>query len=104
MGASTLDGMLDAVEEGLLTLTAALRWHLRHNLYPPPPEWMAEHAERAINYVRSGQPDHPVYLLAPQGRGFAEMIVGDRSTRHPAARHLVKVLHLDAFTQPAEEV
>lgn len=55
--------------------------HLRHNVYPPVPEYVDE-ARRAIDAIVADEPDSPIRL---------------DSGNEVSAREVVEGLHLEAF-------
>lgn len=60
MGRLALDDMLDHTDVG-----TALHWHMRANLYPPPPTQMIDVARQAIELANAGRADELVEL--PEG-------------------------------------
>ena len=89
--------------DGLIDLRSTIVWHLSSNLYPAVPEWMADGAIRAIEFVQKGEENHPVVMVHPENGVAKLQIKGQLWTATPA-RLLIEVLHLEAFIKPAEEV
>jgi hypothetical protein len=69
----------------------ALDWHLRYNVYPPPPETFHQACEAAIAAVSAGDPGKPIDL--PAG------ITWRLQDAAPAAE-IVETFHLEDFCDP----
>ena len=95
MGAQSTRGMLEAVEEGLVSLPseAALHWHLQSNHYPPLPISLVPTCQRAIELVASDEGGRRVRL--PKG------LVGQDGRRSVVTADLVEAAHLWDFVEAA---
>lgn len=87
MGHTQATGMVEAVQEGLLPLTAALEWHLTANHYPSLPRRFVPVCLQAIELVQSGE---------------GETLVTVPTGRRVAAGVLVEALHLEPFAEEIE--
>ena len=103
MGRHAVIDMLQAHRDGLLDFRAVVVWHLSTNLYPAAPEWMADGAIRAIEFVQRGEDNRAVALMHPT-LGLARLQIQGKVWTAPPARLLVDALKLEAFIEPAEEV
>lgn len=89
MGSMNAMAFAEAVEDGQLSLNAALVWHLRSNHYPPIPLSMLGTAERAIELVNDDEGDELVEL--PEG------VESRRHGKSVPAWDVIEELHLQAF-------
>jgi hypothetical protein len=94
MGATQAAGMAEAIGAGLIDRTEALRWHLKHNHFPPVPGECVRVAEEAIEHAEQGEWEAMVALLD---------VATWRGRRCAPVNVIVRAWHLDAFIR-AEEV
>ena len=85
MGRMALDGMLEMSTNRRVTLS----WHLQSNHYPPPPAFMVDVAEAAIDACNEG--DYERLIELPNGAEHR------RYGSKVPANVIVESLHLDAF-------
>ena len=95
MGAQSTRGMLEAVEQGLVSLPseAILHYHLQSNHYPPLPVSLVPTCQRAIELVACEEGGRRVRL--PKG------LVGQDGRRSVVATDLVEAAHLWEFVEAA---
>lgn len=92
MGTTGAMGMADNVNEGLVSLDAALHWHLTSNHFPPVPTTMIPVAKAAIEALNDDDGDREIPL--PEG-----IETRDGLTVLPAWR-VSESLHLWSFVTP----
>jgi len=89
MGRSSLEGMLEMTD-----LDTALGWHMKSNLFPPPPSFMIPVAAAAIDAANEGETDRLIEL--PDGVEFR-----DGRTAVEAWR-IIESFRLDSFIEQDE--
>ena len=88
MGSLNAQGMNEAVNDGLLDMRTALRWHLTSNHYPPIHPVFIDTAEEAIAAANAG--DWDTEITMPNG---IVKTVGS----------IVEELHLGSFLDADED-
>ena len=88
MGYATAAGFAEAVEDGSVTLRAALDAHRVSNLYPAPPSYMLDVMVAAVEAVQQEESD--ILLALPEG-------VLWRDETHVPAYAVIESFRLDAF-------
>lgn len=94
MGTTGAIGMAEAVQDGTITLTQALAWHLQCNHYPPVPTSMIDACIAAIDACN--EQDWNAEIALPEG-----VFYKNNSTAPAAA--IVEAHHLDAWLSEDEE-
>lgn len=97
MGHASALGFAEQVEDGNVTLRAALSWHLTSNHYPPLPSVLVDVAVAALEAADDLDWNRSIDM--PEGLTFRDR---DEAT----AGEVVESLHLDAFlgvTLPQED-
>jgi hypothetical protein len=89
MGTTGAMGMADAVNDGSVSLRAALSWHLTSNHFPPLPSAWVESALKVIDHANEGDWESMVTL--PEAGRFSEQSY--------SVGELVDRFHLDAFIE-----
>ncbi len=95
MGHTQAQGMVEAINEGLIDLRVALEWHLTANHYPPI-RGMTDIAVAVVNAANVGEWDLTQFTL-PDGR---EATLTDPYGRMATAGDLVEAWHLGDFLEP----
>ena len=90
MGYANAAGMAEQVNDGALSLDAAVSWHLSSNCYPPVPQLMVPVAVQAIHRMRTGHGDSAVTL--PHGTTYRGRVKVEASL-------IIESLRLDAFVE-----
>lgn len=112
MGTLGAQAFAEQVDEGNVSLRAALSWHVRANHYPPLPEAHADVAVRVIDWVRGCDPDDPETWdtlidlpvgLNPLPREVSYTDVEGVEIPQARVGTLVEILHLDAFLYTDDE-
>lgn len=97
MGHASALGFAEQVEDGNVSLRAALSWHLTSNHYPPLPSVLVDVAVAALEAADDLDWNRSIDM--PEGLTFRDR---DEAT----AGEVVESLHLDAFlgvTLPQED-
>lgn len=93
MGNRNAQDIANAAQDGLVSLDAALHYHLTANHYPPIPATCIEAAKEAIAAIEAGEYNKAITL--PAGAAYRD------SSTAPASA-VVEAWHLDAFIDSGE--
>lgn len=86
MGYTQASGMAEAVQRGDLELETALRWHIRHNFWPPVPLSMLPVVVAAVAACRDDAGERLIDL--PEGITYRDGRARVEAWRISAAFHL----------------
>jgi len=90
MGRASVDAFLEVASEDV-----ALDWHMKSNLYPPPPAMMIPVARIAIDRVNAGDQTNVQLPEGVEHRSGATEI---------SPWHIVEAFRLEAFIRDDEEM